>query len=174
MFTVWQFPVSSSYKTLADKYEESSLAAIVHTEIPFCRLGIQYPFLSTFHSYTSLYRSLRSENPIVLHFCFTSTMEAPGTTTGLLSIAENTYFVLGAYFFAFFPWVVMQNIGFISEKWRTVRKTRAFPYVHMILSVVPCLYFAVYAEAQRQNKDSKEQSAVMAALMFKLISFCKH
>ena len=96
-------------------------------------------------------------------------MEASTTTTVLSSIAENTYFVLGAYFFAFFPWAVMYNIDFITEKWRTVGETRTFAYAHMISSVVPCLYVAVYAEAQRQNNDSQELGAALAALMFNLI-----
>ena len=43
----------------------------------------------------------------------------------------------------------------------------------MISSVVPCLYVAVYAEAQRQNNDSKELGAVMAALMFNLIQLLR-
>ena len=38
--------------------------------------------------------------------------------------ADNIWFVLGAYFFAFFPWAIMNNIDFISEKWRTCRRTR--------------------------------------------------
>ena len=100
-------------------------------------------------------------------------MEASTTTTVLSSIADNTYFVLGAYFFAFFPWAVMHNIDFISEKWRTVRRTRTLAYVHMISSVVPCFYVAVYAEAQRQNKDSKELGAAIAALMFNVIQLLR-
>ena len=43
----------------------------------------------------------------------------------------------------------------------------------MLSSVVPCLYVAVYAEAQRQNKDSKELGAAMAALMFNLIQLLR-
>ena len=35
----------------------------------------------------------------------------------------------------------------------------------MISSVVPCLYVAVYAEAQPQNKDSNELGAAMAAVL---------
>ena len=100
-------------------------------------------------------------------------MEASATDTRLASIADNTYFVLGAYFFAFFPWAVMHNIDFISEKWRTVRRTRTLSYAHVFSSVVPCLYVAVYAEAQRQKKDSKELGAAMAALMFNLIQLLR-
>ena len=50
----------------------------------------------------------------------------------------------------------MHNTDFISEKWRTVRRTRTLAHAHIISSVVPYLYVALYAEAQRQNKDSKE------------------
>ena len=100
-------------------------------------------------------------------------MEAHRATTGLASVAENTYFVLGAYFFAFFPWAVIHNIDFISEKGRTVRRTRTLAYAHIVSSVVPCLYMAVYAEAQRQNKDSKELGSAMAALMFNLIQLLR-
>ena len=82
-------------------------------------------------------------------------MKASVTDTRLASIADNTYFVLGAYFFAFFPWAVMHNIDFISEKWRTIGRTRTVSSAHVLPSVVPCLYVAVYAEAQRQKKNSK-------------------
>ena len=100
-------------------------------------------------------------------------MEASTATTSLSSIAENTCFVLGAYFFAFFSWAVMHNIDFISEKWRTIRQTREHAYVHIISSVVSCFCVAVYAEAQRQNKDSKELGAAMAALMFNVIQLLR-
>ena len=100
-------------------------------------------------------------------------MEASATPTRLAAIADNTWFVLGAYFFAFFPWTVMHNIDFISEKWRTVRRTRKLAYAHLVSSVVPCLYVAVYAEAQRQKNDSKELGAAMAALLFNLIQLLR-
>ena len=77
--------------------------------------------------------------------------------------------MLGAYFFAFFPWAVMHNIDFISEKWRTVGRTRTLAYVHAIPSVVPCFHVSVYAETQRQNKYSEELGETTAALMFNMI-----
>ena len=100
-------------------------------------------------------------------------MEAPATSTRLSSMADNTYFVLGAYFFAFFPWAVMNNIDFITDKWRTIRRTRTLAFIHILSSVVPVLYVAVYAEAQRRDKDSKELGAAMAALMFNLIQLLR-
>ena len=104
-----------------------------------------------------------------LNLCFA--MNAPVPQTYLAKLAENTFFVLGAYFFAFFPWAVMHNIDFISDKWRTVKRTRRHAYRHLFSSVVPCIYVAVYAEAQRQNNDSQELGAAIAALMFNLIHF---
>ena len=98
-------------------------------------------------------------------------MDSTTVTSRLAEISGNRYFVLGAYFFAFFPWAVMSNIDFISEKWRTIRRTRKLAYVHMLSSVVPLIYVAVYAEAQRQAKDEKELGAALAALMFNLIQF---
>lgn len=94
-------------------------------------------------------------------------------TSRLADIAGNTYFVLGAYFFAFFPWAVMNSIDFISEKWRTIGRTRKLAYIHMASSLVPLVYVAVYAEAQRQAKDDKELGAAMAALLFNVVQFLR-
>lgn len=67
----------------------------------------------------------------------------------------------------------MSNIDFITEKWRTIRYTRKLANIHMLSSVVPLIYVAVYAEAQREAKDDKELGAAMAALLFNLIQFLR-
>ena len=112
-----------------------------------------------------------SHSPNVNCLSLSFAMNAAEQKTVLAKLAENTFFVLGAYFFAFFPWAVMHNIDFISDKWRTVGRTRSHAYLHLFSSVVPCIYVAVYAEAQRQNDDSQELGAAIAALMFNLIHF---
>ncbi len=80
--------------------------------------------------------------------------------------ADNIWFVLGAYFFAFFPWAIMNNIDFISEKWRTCRRTRDLALKHLASYILPIIYVAVYAEAQRRKEDNKEFAAALTALMF--------
>ena len=91
----------------------------------------------------------------------------------LKDIAGNRWFVLGAYFFAFFPWMVMSNIDFISEKWRTCRRTRNLAYIHVASSIFPIIYVAVYAEAQRRDGDDKELGAALAALMFNVFQLMR-
>ncbi len=91
----------------------------------------------------------------------------------LAEISDNTLFVLGAYFFAFFPWTMMSNVDFISEKWRTVRRTRRLAWIHVVSSIFPVLYVATYAEAQRRANDSKELGAALAALMFNLFQLLR-
>ena len=95
-------------------------------------------------------------------------MDSAAPTGPLVEISGNRYFVLVAYFFAFFPWALMSNIDFISEKWRTIRRTRRLASIHKISSIEPLIYVAVYAEAQRQAEDEKELGAALAALMFNL------
>ena len=77
--------------------------------------------------------------------------------------------MLGAYVFAFFPWGVMGNIDFITDKWRTIRLTRQLARIHIVSSVLPMVYVAAYAEAQRRANDSKEYGAALAAVCFNLI-----
>ena len=67
----------------------------------------------------------------------------------------------------------MSNIDFISEKWRSIRRTRRLAYIHTISSIVPLIYVAVYAEAQRQAQDEKELGAALAALMFNMFQLLR-
>ncbi len=97
----------------------------------------------------------------------------PGTVDHLKSLADYRPFVLGAYFCAFAPWGVISNIDFISEKWRTIRRTRKLVLCHLILSMLPVFYVAVYAEAQRRSNDSKELGAALVALFFNLSHFLR-
>ncbi len=67
----------------------------------------------------------------------------------------------------------MNNIDFISEKWRTVGRTRRLAYIHLASFAFPILYVATYAEAQRRAGDSKELGAALAALMFNTIQLAR-
>ncbi len=87
--------------------------------------------------------------------------------------ADNIWFVLGAYFFAFFPWAIMNNIDFISEKWRTCRRTRTLARIHLASSIFPIIYVAVYAEAQRRAGENTEFGAALAALMFNVFQLLR-
>ncbi len=87
--------------------------------------------------------------------------------------ADNIWFILGAYFFAFFPWMIMNDIDFISEKWRTCRRTRKLAHIYIASSIIPIIYVAVYAEAQRRDEDNKELAAALAALMFNVFQLMR-
>ena len=91
----------------------------------------------------------------------------------LAEIADNPVFVLGAYFFAFAPWVLLSSIDFLSEKWRTVRRTRKLVRMHIVGSILPVFYVAVYADAQRRNGDFKEYGSALVALFFNLWHFIR-
>ncbi len=91
----------------------------------------------------------------------------------LQEYAGNRWFVLGAYFFAFFPWAILNNVDFISEKWRTCRRTRNLARIHIASSIFPIVYVAVYAEAQRRDGDNKELGAALAALMFNVFQLMR-
>ncbi len=67
----------------------------------------------------------------------------------------------------------MHNIDFISEKWRTCRRTRRLAHIHIASSIFPILYVAVYAEAQRRDQDNKELGAALAALMFNVFQLMR-
>ncbi len=101
------------------------------------------------------------------------TMETATETDRLKALAGNIWFVLGAYFLAFFPWMIIHNIDFISEKWRTCRRTRKLAHYHLASSILPIIYVAVYAEAQRRDGDSKELGAALAALMFNVFQLMR-
>ena len=91
----------------------------------------------------------------------------------LADIADNRIFVIGAYFFAFAPWGLISSIDFLSEKWRSIQHTRNLVRMHIICSILPVFYVAVYAEAQRRNGDFKEYGAALVALFFNLWHFIR-
>ncbi len=91
--------------------------------------------------------SVPSTNPQRQLSCIMMNVE---TGDFLKDHADNVWFVLGAYFFAFFSRSIMHNIDFISEKWRTCRRTRALARIHLASSIFPIIYVAVYAEAQHR------------------------
>ncbi len=67
----------------------------------------------------------------------------------------------------------MNNVDFISEKWRTCRRTRKLAHIHAASSIFPIMYVAVYAEAQRRVDDNKELGAALAALMFNVFQLMR-
>ncbi len=102
--------------------------------------------------------------------CTTVNMESGDL---LKDLADNIWFVLGAYFFAFFPWSLMHNIDFISEKWRTCSRTRTLARIHLASSIFPIIYVAVYAEAQRRAEENTEFAAALAALTFNVFQLLR-
>ncbi len=48
---------------------------------------------------------------------------------------------------------------FVGENWMSVRRTRKVLQIHLLSSMFPLIYIAVYAEAQRRDGDNKEFGA---------------
>ncbi len=67
----------------------------------------------------------------------------------------------------------MNNVDFISEKWRTCCRTRNLGYIHVASSIFLIIYVAVYAEAQRRDGDEKELGAALAVLMFNVFQLLR-
>ncbi len=91
---------------------------------------------------------------------------SPEPSNYFKDLADSRPFVLGAYFCAFAPWGLINNIDFISEKWRTVKRTRQLARLHLLFAILPVFYVAAYAEAQRRAEDNKELGAALVALVF--------
>ncbi len=100
-------------------------------------------------------------------------METVAQPDYLKDNTDNILFVFGAYFCAFFPCMIMHESDFISEKWRTCRRTPTLAHRHIAASVFPMIYVAVYAEALRRAEDNKELGAALAALMFNLFQLMR-
>lgn len=82
------------------------------------------------------------------------------------SLAEHPAIIAVAYIAVIFPWAVLYNFDFISEKWRTIYDTRKSSYMHLVVSLVPMGYILYYAHLQRISKDYKEMmTAVVGILM---------
>ena len=64
---------------------------------------------------------------------------------------------------------VMDRMGFTTEKWQTVQRTRTFLHSHPVSSVVPCLCAVVYAEAQCQKEHRKGLGVVMPVSIFNFV-----
>ncbi len=92
-----------------------------------------------------------------------TTTDGVTQTDYLKQRADNIWFDLGAYFLAFFPWAIMHNIDSISEKWRTCRRTRKLAHIHLVSSIFPSIYAAVYAEAQRRDENNMELVSVVSS-----------
>lgn len=67
----------------------------------------------------------------------------------------------------------MQNVDFISEKWRTVRYTRHLGYVHLAFSIVPLPYIVFYAHLQQISSDYKEMMAAVVVILMALYHICR-
>lgn len=60
----------------------------------------------------------------------------------------------------------MNNVDFISDKWRTIRHTRHLGKVHFIFTIIPLPCIVFYAHLQRLSGDFKEMmTSVVVILM---------
>ena len=86
---------------------------------------------------------------------------------GLAPLADNpTVVIIIAYLIVIFPWGMIQNIDFITEKWRTITHTRNLGYMHLAFCLAPLPYIVFYTHLQRISGDFKEMmTAVVVILM---------
>lgn len=87
------------------------------------------------------------------------------TPVGIAQFAEHPAVVIPAYLVVIFPWGIIQNIDFISDKWRTVRQTRHLGYVHLALSIIPLPFIVFYAHLQQISGDYKEMMASVVVIL---------
>lgn len=90
--------------------------------------------------------------------------------TGLATIAEHWLFVVIAYFCVFLPWAILNAFDFISNKWRTVKRTRRLGRRYLILLFLPICYVSIYAEAQRQIGNYQEMCAAGLTIAFNMFN----
>lgn len=62
----------------------------------------------------------------------------------------------------------LYNIDFISEKWRTVNRTRLLGWVNLVCAFVPMPLIIFYAHVQQTSQDYKEMMAAVIAILMSL------
>jgi len=80
-------------------------------------------------------------------------------------LANQFWVIVLAYTFVILPWGFLYNVDFISEKWRTVYRTRFLAYVHMFFAIVPMPFIIFYAHLQQTSEDYKEMMAAVIAIL---------
>jgi len=83
-------------------------------------------------------------------------------------LANQWWVVVLAYTFVILPWGLLYNIDFISEKWRTVHRTRFLGWVHMTFAIAPMPFIIYYAHLQQSSEDYKEMMAAVIAILMSL------
>ncbi|PXF41917.1 hypothetical protein BWQ96_08369 [Gracilariopsis chorda] len=87
----------------------------------------------------------------------------------IAALSDKWYIVIPAYVAAFMPWTAFSTKDFISDKWKTVRRTRTDGYINLLCSIIPAIYILFYATTQYTANDWQEGSAAIAALLFALL-----
>lgn len=80
---------------------------------------------------------------------------------GFAVFAEHPAVIITAYLVVIFPWGLVENVDFTTEKWRTVQHTRHLGYLHLTLSIVPVPYIMFYVHLQQISSDYKEMMAAV-------------
>ncbi len=159
--------------TLLSFHPQISPRPISVSSISASPLSLQYQHKDIHHDHQVIFRHkfIRHPESSPHYPCLSPLMSTIETARQIDIMAEHAYdrwFALGAYFFAFFSWSVMNNVDFTSEKWRACRRIRKLAHIHAASSILPIMYVAVYAEAQRRDGDNKELGAALEGLMFNL------
>ena len=92
------------------------------------------------------------------HLCLTKPPQTP-------VIADYWVTILTAYSLGFVPWAFLVLFDFISPKWKSIRRTRHFGYLHAITAIIPMMVVIVYAYFQGTSGDYKEMMTAVAAIV---------
>lgn len=86
-------------------------------------------------------------------------------STGLVKLADSATVVVLAYLMDIFPWGVLYNFDFITEKWRTIRRTRNLARLHLTIAISPMPFIVFYAHLQLVSQDCKEMMAAVIGIL---------
>lgn len=84
---------------------------------------------------------------------------------GLVHLAGHPAIIITVHLVVIFPWGIIQNVDFISEKWRTIAHTRHLGYLHLALTFIPLPYIMFYAHLQQISKEYKEMMAAVVVIL---------
>jgi len=87
---------------------------------------------------------------------------------GFAKYSEDPRIIVFVYFVVIFPWTILYNVDFITEKWRTVRHTRKLGIIQLLIALLPMPFVLIYAILQFISKDYKEMMTAVVGIFVSL------
>lgn len=84
---------------------------------------------------------------------------------GLAKQAENPAVIVVTYMMVILPWTILYNFDFISEKWRSIYRTRELGRVHLVIAFLPMPFLLFYTHLQQISNDYKEMMTAVIGLL---------